>query len=255
MNKTSFFMEKAVEQYCKNIEQFILNNADAKKIENIKIYLKNQAEIIYGIPMKRLKSLFLKHLSEFDNLESEYIYSLINELFISKAFEKQIITCMLLERYYYKFQEENIIKLIKDYILNDIIINWAIADQVSTNTFSKFNDKSFLHEFALSDHYLLRRCSVTVFAKMPLTDEDINMLINNIRELLQEKDEYVMRAAGWACRNILNYNESRYFQFIDESSHLMPRIMLRNAIEFLDEDIRVNILVSSKEKRDSIKNK
>lgn len=31
MNKTSFFMEKAVEQYCKNIEQFILNNADAKK--------------------------------------------------------------------------------------------------------------------------------------------------------------------------------------------------------------------------------
>ena len=241
MNKTSFFMEKAVEQYCKNIEQFILNNADAKKIANIKIYLKNQAKIIYGIPMKRLKSLFLKHLSEFDNLESEYIYSLINELFISKAFEKQIIACMLLERYYYKFQEENIIKLIKDYILNDIIINWAIADQVSTNTFSKFNNKSFLHEFALSDHYLLRRCSVTVFAKMPLTDEDINMLINNIRELLQEKD--------------VNYNESRYFQFIDESSHLMPRIMLRNAIEFLDEDIRVNILVSSKEKRDSIKNK
>ena len=84
-------MEKAVEQYCKNIEQFIINNADAKKIENMKIYLKNQAEIIYGIPMKRLKSLFAKHLQEFDNLEAAYIYSLINELFISKAFEKQVI--------------------------------------------------------------------------------------------------------------------------------------------------------------------
>ncbi len=33
----------------------------------------------------------------------------------------------------------------------------------------------------------------------------------------------------------------------------MQRIMLRNAIEFLDEDIRVNILVSSKEKRHSLK--
>ena len=54
---------------------------------------------------------------------------------------------------------------------------------------------------------------------------------------------------------ILNYDESRYFQFINEYCHLMPRIMLRNAIEFLDEDIRVNILVSSKEKRDSIKRK
>lgn len=248
-------MEKAVEQYCKNIEQFILNNADAKKIENIKVYLKNQAEIIYGIPMKRLKSLFIKHLPEFDNLAPEYIYSLIGELFISKAFEKQVIACMLLERYYYKFEEANIIKLVKDYILNNIIINWAIADQVATNTFSKFKDKSFLHNFALNSHYLLRRCSVAVFAEMPLTDNDVDMLTNNIKELFQEKDEYVMRAAGWACRNILNYNESRYFQFINECCHFMPRIMLRNAIEFLDEDIRVNILVSSKEKRDSIKKK
>lgn len=248
-------MKKAVEQYCKNIEQFIINNADAKKIGNMKIYLKNQAEIIYGIPMKRLKSLFAKHLQEFDNLEAVYIYSLINELFISKAFEKQVIACMLLEKYYYKFEERNIIKLITDYILNNIIINWAIADQVSTNTFSKFHNKSFFHKFAVNNHYLLRRCSVTLFAGMPLTDEDIDVLINSIKELFQEKDEYVMRAAGWACRNILNYNESRYFQFINECCHLMPRIMLRNAIEFLDEDIRINILVSSKEKRDSINKK
>ena len=90
---------------------------------------------------------------------------------------------------------------------------------------------------------------------MTLTNKDTDMLINNIKELFQEKDEYVMRAAGWACRNILNYDESRYFQFINEYCHLMPRIMLRNAIEFLDEDIRVHILVSSKEKRDSIKRK
>ncbi len=248
-------MEKAVEQYCRNIEQFILNNADSKKIANIIIYLKNQAEIIYGIPMKRLKALFSKHLPEFDNLETENNYSLINQLFLSKSFEKQVIACMLLERYYYKFEEENIINLIKDYILNNVIINWAIADQIATNTFSRFNDKYFLHDFALNHHYLLRRCSVTVFAEMSLTNKDIDILINNIMELFQEKDEYVMRAAGWACRNILNYSESRYFQFINECCHLMPRIMLRNAIEFLDEDMRVNILVSSKEKRDSIKKK
>ena len=199
--------------------------------------------------MKRLKSLFLKHLSEFDKLESEYTYSLINQLFMSKAFEKQIIACMLLKRYYYKYEKKNIVYIIKDYILNNIIINWAVADQIATNTFSKFNDKSFLHEFSTSFHYLLRRCSVAVFAEMHLTDKDMDMLIINIKELLQEKDEYVMRAAGWACRNIFNYNESKYFEFINENCHLMPRIMLRNAIEFLDEDIRVNILVSSKEKR------
>lgn len=181
------FMEKSVEQYCKNIEQFIIDNADSKKIKNIKVYLKNQAEIIYGIPMKKLKSLFLKHLVEFDNIEAEYIYNLINELLLSKAFEKQVIACMLLERYYYKFKEQNIIQLVKDYILNNIIISWAIADQLAINTLTKLEDKSFLYEFSKSFHYLLRRCSVAVFAEMPLTDKDIDMLINNIKELLQEK--------------------------------------------------------------------
>ena len=223
-------MKKSVEQYYKKIDEFILNNADAKKIENIKIYLKNQAQTIYGIPMKRLKSLFLKHLSEFDKLESEYTYSLINQLFMSKAFEKQIIACMLLKRYYYKFEEKNIVYIIKDYILNNIIINWAVADQIATNTFSKFNDKSFLHEFSTSFHYLLRRCSVAVFAEMHLTDKDMDMLIINIKELLQEKDEYVMRAAGWACRNIFNYNESKYFEFINENFQLILRIIILNTI-------------------------
>lgn len=62
-----------------------------------------------------------------------------------------------------------------------------------------------------------------------------------------------MRAAGWAYRNILKYNQNKYFEFINEYCHLMPRIMLRNAIEFLDEDTRLNILISSKLKRNSIR--
>lgn len=246
-------MENVVEQYLRNIEQFIKSNADSKKIDNIKVYLKNQAEIIYGIPMKKLKYLFQKHLVEFDNLDADDTFSLINELLLSKAFEKQVIACMLLERYYYKYDENQIVSLIQEYILNDIIINWAIADQIAVNTFSRFQDKSFLHDFAKSFHYLLRRCSVTVFAEMELSDNDINLLISNIKELFDEDEEYVMRAAGWACRNILNYDKEKYFQFINEFCHMMPRIMLRNSIEFLDEDIRMNILLSSKEKRNSLK--
>lgn len=246
-------MDKTVKQYCEKIEQFIINNADTKKIENIKIYLKNQAEIIYGIPMKKLKYLFSKYLAEFDNLDTEQIYCIIENLFLSKAFEKQVVSCMLLEKFYYKFEEDKIIELIKKYILDDVIINWAVADQVAVNVFSKLEDKSFLYEFSKNFHYLLRRCSVAAFAEMPLADRDIDLLINNIKELFNEDEEYVMRAAGWACRNILNYNESRYFGFINEYSHLMPRIMLRNAIEFLEESIRIKILTSSMEKRNNIK--
>lgn len=38
-------MEKAVEQYCKNIEQFILNNADSKKYQTSKYILKTRQKL------------------------------------------------------------------------------------------------------------------------------------------------------------------------------------------------------------------
>lgn len=246
-------MDKIVEQYCEKMEKFIIKNADSKKVEDIKAHLKNQAEIIYGIPMKKLKALFSKYLAEFNYLEAEQIYCLIENLFLSRAFEKQVIACMLLEQSYYKFEPEKIILLIKDYILNDVIINWAIADQIATNIFSKLDDKSFLNEFSKSSNYLLRRCSVATFAEMQLTNKDMDMLINILKRLKNEEKEYVMRAAGWACRNILNYNEIKYFKFLKEYSHIISRIMLRCAIETLDAETRKDILTSSKEKRDNTK--
>ena len=86
-----------------------------------------------------------------------------------------------------------------------------------------------------------------------MTDYDCNMLINIIKLLLNEKEEYVLRASGWAIRNIYNYNEKIYFDFLNDYAHKLPRIMLRNAIEMLEEDIRMNILVTSREKRDGLK--
>ena len=40
---------------------------------------------------------------------------------------------------------------------------------------------------------------------------------------------------------------------MQDYAHKLPRIMLRNAIEMLEEDIRMDILVTSKEKRDGLK--
>ena len=69
-----------------------------------------------------------------------------------------------------------------------------------------------------------------------MTDDDCNILINIIKLLLNEKEEYVLRASGWAIRNIYNYNEKIYFDFLNDYAHKLPRIMLRNAIEMLEED-------------------
>lgn len=241
-----------VDVYVKKIDEFILKYKDENKISSIQIYLKNNAKIIYGIPMKRLKALFSKYVDEFNSIDNNDVYNIINNLFLSFAFEKQVIACMLLEKYINKLHI-NMADLFKNYVEQNIIINWAVADQTALNILSKLNNLSFTYDYASHENYLLRRSAVVTFAEKNMTDYDCNMLINIIKLLLNEKEEYVLRASGWAIRNIYNHNEKIYFDFLNDYAHKLPRIMLRNAIEILEEDIRMNILVTSKEKRDGLK--
>lgn len=241
-----------VDVYVKKIDEFILKYKDESKISSIQVYLKNNAKIIYGIPMKRLKALFSKYVDEFNSIDNNDLYNIINELFLSLAFEKQVIACMLLEKYINKLHI-NMADLFKNYVEQNIIINWAVSDQIALNTLSQLSDLSFIYDYAVHDNYLLRRTSTVLFAEKNMTDDDCFMLINIIKLLLQEKEEYVLRGSGWAVRNIHNYNQKIYFDFLEKYAHKMPRIMLRNAIEMLEENKRMDILITSKEKRDSMK--
>lgn len=240
------------EIYLNKIDEFINKYKDESKINSINTYLKGNAKIIYGIPMKRFKVLFNKYIDEFANLESNDLFNIINSLFLSLAFEKQVAACMLLENNIQKLNV-NLPNLYKDYIENNVIINWAVADQTALNALSKLTDLSFTYMYACHNNYLLRRTAVVCFAEKNMTDNDCNMLIDIIKLLLTEKEEYVLRASGWAIRNIYNYNQEIYYSFLKDYAHKLPRIMLRNAIEMLEENKRMEILVTSKEKRDSMK--
>ncbi len=221
--------------YYNKIESIILSHKDDTKIPSINVYLKNKANFVYGIPMKKTKSIFSKYLDELNMLENNDIFILIDKLMKSKAFEMQIVACIFL-----------------DYIENNIIINWAIDDQISLYSLSKLVDKSFVLDYAKHSHYLVRRSAVVTFAEARLYKKDIELLKKTILMLLNEKDEYVLRASGWSLRNIYNYNKKVYFEFFEEYGKYMPRIMLRYGIEQLDENIRLEILYSSKAKRDNL---
>lgn len=240
------------EIYLKKIDEFIEKYRDESKISSINTYLRGNAKIIYGIPMKRFKALFGKYVGEFANLNNDDLFNIINSLFLSLAFEKQVAACMLLENSVERLPID-LPRLFIEYIEDNIITNWAVADQTALNSLSKLQDLSFTYQYARHENYLLRRAATVTFAEKNMTDDDCYMLIDIIKLLLNEKEEYVLRASGWAVRNIYNHNKDIYFRFLEEYAHKLPRIMLRNAIEMLDESIRMDILITSKEKRDSMK--
>lgn len=238
--------------YLKKIDEFIEKYKDESKINSISTYLRGNAKIIYGIPMKKFKALFNKYVDEFANLNSDDLFNIINSLFLSLAFEKQVAACMILENNMEKLNI-NLPDLFMKYVENDVVINWAVADQTALNTLSRLNDLSFVYVYAVHNSYLLRRTAVTVFAEKEMTDYDCFMLIDTIKLLINEKEEYVLRASGWALRNIYNHSQEIYYDFLKDYAHKLPRIMLRNAIEMLEENKRMEILVNSREKRDSMK--
>lgn len=83
--------------YLKKLDEFIEKYKDESKISSINTYLKGSAKIIYGIPMKCFKALFSKYINEFSAINNNELFNIINCLFLSCAFEKQVAACMLLE--------------------------------------------------------------------------------------------------------------------------------------------------------------
>ena len=158
------------EIYLKKIDEFIEKYKDESKIASINTYLKGNAKIIYGLPMKRFKALFGKYINEFANLNNDDLFNIINSLFLSLAFEKQVAACMLLENNVEKLNID-LPNLFQEYIENNIIINWAVADQTALNILSKLNNLSSSYK---KDGFVIKGTAGALIDKEKLKVKDIH---------------------------------------------------------------------------------
>ena len=239
--------------YLAGIEKLLYQHADVSKIDKIRVYLKGEVDFLYGIPMKRVKSIFKKHIKDFEYIETPDLWVIISILMESLAFEKQIIALTILNSNIYKFDNKKLITAFNIWVNKNIIRNWAVADQTAIHILAKIYEnypiEEYLFRWAKSDNYIFRRTAVVLFAEKFLTDKDINLFLEIIYLLTEEKTEYVQRAAGWSIRNIYNYNKQKYYSFLEQMAHKLPRIMLRNATSHLNDSVRIKILEESKNMR------
>lgn len=247
-------MDDISKMYIDGIEKVLQESSNPEDIPKIRTYLKNEARHIYGIPMKKLKSKIKRYESDFGCLESDTIWEIASDLMDSHVFEKQITAVTILAAYRYRFDGMFVTQAISRWTEKGVIRNWAVADQAALNVVAPIVSGDItiaghVIEWAKSPFYLLRRSSVAVYAEMELQKEHIIRLFSTVRMLLNDTCEYVWRAAGWAIRNVYNYDKNLFFEFINTECALMPRIMLRNAIEHLEDNKRLSILENSRLKR------
>jgi 3-methyladenine DNA glycosylase AlkD len=122
------------------------------------------------------------------------------------------------------------------------INNWDLVDVscyhlLGQHLFEHPQHTPLLYEFSQSDNLWIRRIAIIstfAFIKQGQFEHTIQIA----QALLQDKHDLIHKAVGWMLREMGKRNLSLLRIFLNQHAHIMPRTMLRYAIEKLDEQER-----------------
>jgi len=134
-------------------------------------------------------------------------------------------------------------KLYDFYLKNTKYINnWDLVDGSADKIIGNYilenpEEIKVLDKFVKSENLWERRISVMAtfaFIKIGKYDKTIEIA----GKLLDDKEDLIHKAAGWMLREIGNRDRKVEEKFLKEYAKIMPRTMLRYAIEKFPEDLR-----------------
>lgn len=170
----------------------------------------------------------------------------IEILLKSKYHEERLIWTIILV---YKFEktksEENKKRIFEFYIKNSKWINnWDLVDLSAPNIVWNFlldKNRDLLYEMVLSENLWQRRIAVLSTFTF-IRNWDFKDIIQLIKKLLSDKEDLIHKACWWMLREIWKRDEKVLIDFLNENVNLMPRTMLRYAIERFPPEIRLKYL-------------
>jgi 3-methyladenine DNA glycosylase AlkD len=192
-----------------------------------------EGDLFLGIPVPKQRRIAKKYL----NLKLNDI----EELLKSKFHEHRFTALVILVSKYQKATESN-----KDEIFNfllqntDSINNWDLVDLSAPRIIGDYlvdKDRSILFELAKSNSLWERRISILATFKF-ISNNDFEDALKISELLLDDKHDLIHKAVGWALREIGKKDQELEEQFLDKYAAMMPRTMLRYAIEKFDEKKR-----------------
>lgn len=165
---------------------------------------------------------------------------------IVKLLQNKIHECrltalfMLVGRYKTKKDESK--KIVDLYLKNTKYINnWDLVDSSAPYILGHYlleKDKSILYKFAVSKDLWKRRISILSTAWFIKEGEYFDTLkISEI--LLNDKQDLIHKAVGWMLREVGKKSLKTLTDFLDKNRYVMPRTMLRYAIEKFSREKRM----------------
>jgi len=148
----------------------------------------------------------------------------------------------------YRFEkgsEETRRDVYKNYLANTKYINgWDLVDSSAHQIVGGYLlDKKRAKLDALSKSNLLWERRICIIATYHFIKQDqFDDTLRLAKKLLNDKEDLMHKAVGWMLREVGNRDRAVEVDFLDKHYQIMPRTMLRYAIEKFDKQQRQHYL-------------
>ncbi|OGZ69562.1 MAG: DNA alkylation repair protein [Candidatus Staskawiczbacteria bacterium RIFCSPHIGHO2_02_FULL_34_9] len=169
----------------------------------------------------------------------------IKRLLKSKIHEHRFVALEILVMRYEKGSDQEKKEVVNFYIKNiDRVNNWDLVDTSASYILGHFlydKDKKILYKLARSKNIWKKRVAIVSTAYF-ISQGHYKDTINIAEILLPEKHDLIHKATGWMLREVGKKSIVTELAFLDKYCNIMPRTMLRYAIERFEQNKRAYYL-------------
>ena len=174
------------------------------------------------------------------------------ETLANSKFHEERLTALHILNYKYSIANSNSVRVeLFEFWLqllkNNKVNNWDLIDTSAPNLGEILSrhlgyGAAFMHGLAKSENLWERRASILLtFALIRINKFGPTLAI--AKDLLNDEHDLIHKAVGWMLREVGNRNEETLTEFLLKYKNMMPRTMLRYAIEKYPEKQRKAFLV------------
>ena len=213
--------------------------ADPKKAKILMRFFKTgkgeygEGDVFWGIVVPKQRIIAKKHRA----ISLEECLSLLK----SRIHECRLTALFILIDKYKKGSFEIKERIFQEYLKNtEYINNWDLVDLSAPNIIGDYlydKDKSILSKFVKSKSLWERRIAILATFSF-IRQNKFTDSLSLAEELLNDKEDLIHKAVGWMLREIGKRNLKVEEDFLRRYYRVMPRTMLRYAIEKFSEEKR-----------------
>jgi 3-methyladenine DNA glycosylase AlkD len=167
----------------------------------------------------------------------------VRTLLYSHIHEERLVALLILAWSYSSVsssreKEEQIVKFYLDNIKQ--VNNWDLVDLSAPNILGAHlvdRERSLLYMLAGSENVWERRIAIVATHHF-IRNGDFSDTLKIVEMLLQDRHDLIHKAAGWMLREVGKRDAAAQEAFLEKHWSVMPRMMLRYAIERLPESKR-----------------